>query len=180
MNKLFNLLLIGTLLTALPVSLQGEEARGRIEVHSAAFSEGEAIPSDFTCDGADMSPPVEWSSVPSGTKSIAILMEDPDAPSGDWTHWLAYDLPPSLTQLPAGVPMSKKIPSGGIQGRTDFGKTGYSGPCPPRGIHRYFFRIYALDAMLGLKPEASKQELSQAMQGHILAQGHLTGIYERS
>lgn len=180
MKKISAVIFFGVLLTALPMPGRAEGAEGTIEVRSTAFAEGDRIPSDFTCDGADMSPPVEWANIPSGTKSIAILVEDPDAPSGNWSHWLAYDLPPSLRQLPPGIPASKGLPAGGTQGRTDFGKMGYSGPCPPQGNHRYFFRVYALDAILGLKPGVTKQELLRAMQGHILAQGQLMGTYDRS
>jgi Raf kinase inhibitor-like YbhB/YbcL family protein len=180
MKKISAVIFFGVLLTALPMSGCAEGAEGTIEVRSTAFAEGDRIPSDFTCEGADMSPPIEWANIPSGTKSIAIFVEDPDAPSGNWSHWLAYDLPPSMRQLPPGIPASQGLPAGGIQGRTDFGNAGYSGPCPPQGTHRYFFRVYALDTLLGLKPGATKQELLRAMQGHILAQGQLMGTYDRS
>ena len=153
---------------------------GKIEVRSPAFGEGEKIPSDFTCDGAGMSPPIEWSGVPVNTQSLVVIADDPDAPAGDWVHWLVYDLPPSLTQLPAGIPEGEKLSGGGLQGRTDFGTLGYGGPCPPRGTHRYFFRIYALDAMLHLKSGATKKEILKAMRGHVLAEGQLTGKYGRS
>ena len=152
----------------------------KIVVTSSAFGEGDRIPSDFTCDGVDMSPPIEWSGVPANTGSLAVIVDDPDAPSGNWVHWLVYDLSPDLTQLPSGISAGEKLSIGGLQGRTDFGKTGYRGPCPPSGEHRYFFKVYALDAMLRLKSGASRQELSQAMQGHILAGGVLKGKYARS
>lgn len=160
--------------------VSGEGAMEKIDVRSSAFGEGERIPSDFTCEGADMSPPVEWSGVPAHAKSLAILVDDPDATAGDWVHWLAYDLPPSLTQLPAGIPEGGRLSIGGSQGRSDFGSLGYGGPCPPSGTHRYFFKVYALDAVLHLKPGATKKELLEAMQGHVLAEGRLTGTYERS
>ena len=153
---------------------------GKIDVRSSAFNEGDRIPSDFTCDGADISPPIEWSGVPANAQSLAIIVEDPDAPSGNWTHWLVYDLPPDLTQLPAGISSGENLPIGGSQGRTDFGALGYGGPCPPSGTHRYLFKVYALDAMLHMKPGASKQALFQAMRGHILAEGVLMGKYKRS
>ena len=159
---------------------EGEGMMQKIEIRSSAFGEGERIPSDFTCDGADMSPPIEWSGVPARAQSLAIIVDDPDAPSGNWTHWLVYDLPPDLTQLQAGIAAGDELPGGALQGRTDFRKTGYGGPCPPSGEHRYFFRVYALDAMLHLKAGASKQELLRAMQGHILAEGALMGKYDRS
>ena len=151
----------------------------KIEVGSPAFAEGDKIPSDFTCDGANMSPPIEWSGVPANTQSLAVIVDDPDAPAGDWVHWLVYDLPPSLTQLAARIPEGARLSEGGLQGLTDFWKTGYGGPCPPRGTHRYFFKVYALDAMLRLKPGATKKELLGAMQGHVLAEGRLIGTYER-
>ena len=153
---------------------------GKIDVRSSAFGEGDRIPSDFTCDGADMSPPIEWSGVPANTQSFAVIADDPDSPSGDWVHWLVYNLPPSLTQLPAGISEGGSLPSGGLHGRTDFGTLGYGGPCPPRGTHHYFFKVYALDGMLQLKSGATKKELLKAMQEHVLAEGRLMGTYERS
>ncbi len=180
MKKVLGLFLAWTMLMVLPAFGQAEGVRGKIHVRSSAFGEGDRLPSDFTCDGADRSPPLEWSGVPTQAQSLAIIVEDPDAPAGHWTHWLVYDLLPSLTQLPAGISSGEKLPLGGFQGRTDFGSTGYGGPCPPRGEHRYFFTVYALDVMLRLKPGASQQVLSQAMQGHVLAEGVLMGKYERS
>ena len=164
----------------LPGGMRAEEVMEKIEVRSPAFSEGDSIPREFACDGANMSPPIEWSGVPSHAQSIAIIADDPDAPSGDWVHWVLYDLPPSLTGIPAGVPVSEKLPAGGTQGRTDFGKIGYGGPCPPKGTHRYFFKIYALDTMLHSKSGMTKKELLNAMQGHVLAEGQLMGKYRRS
>lgn len=152
----------------------------KIEVRSSAFREGDRIPSDFACDGANMSPPIAWSGVPSDAQSLALIADDPDAPAGDWVHWLIYDLPASLTELPAGIPEGGILSGGGLQGRTDFGALGYGGPCPPRGMHRYFFKIYALDRVLQLKPGVTKKELFKAMQGHVLAEGQLIGTYERS
>ncbi|HNX68097.1 MAG TPA: YbhB/YbcL family Raf kinase inhibitor-like protein [Candidatus Omnitrophota bacterium] len=152
----------------------------KITVTSAAFGDGEMIPLDHTRDGAEISPPLEWAGVPGNAKSLALISEDPDAPSGDWVHWVVYDMPPDLSSLPSGVPASEKISEGGTQGRTDFGTIGYGGPCPPSGKHRYFFKLYALDIMTGLKPGATKQELLQAMRGHVLAEGKLTGTYQRA
>lgn len=179
MKKIFKVFSAGMLFITLPVFGQGEALMQKIEVRSSAFDEGDKIPADFTCDGADMSPPIEWSGVPVGTKSLAVIADDPDAPAGDWVHWLVYDLPQDLTRLPSGVPEGGRLSGGGSQGRTDFGAMGYGGPCPPSGTHRYFFKVYALDAMLHLKPGATKKELLQAMQGHVLAEGALMGTYER-
>jgi len=181
MKKIAGLFVAGVLVTAFLISGRAEGGKAQMMVvRSSAFGEGERIPSDFTCDGADMSPPIEWSGVPAQTQSFAVITEDPDAAAGNWTHWLVYDLPPDLTRLSSGISVGEKLPGGGSQGRTDFGKSGYGGPCPPAGEHRYFFKVYALDAMLHLKPGVSKQELLQAMQGHILAEGVLMGKYDRS
>jgi Raf kinase inhibitor-like YbhB/YbcL family protein len=150
-----------------------------LEIKSAAFSEGEAIPGKYTCDGKDVSPPLSWSGAPAGAKSFALICDDPDAPSGDWVHWVVFDLPPSSTGLPEGVPAREEIAGGGRQGRNDFRKTGYGGPCPPGGTHRYVFSLFALDRELGLGAGATKAQLSAAMKGHVLAEGRLTGKYSR-
>lgn len=145
-----------------------------LSVTSAAFNEGGSIPRKFTCDDKNMSPALAWSGVPEGTQSLALIADDPDAPAGTWVHWVLYDLPAGTLSLPEGV-MGL-----GTEGVNGFGKTGYGGPCPPRGTtHRYFFRVYALNANLGLKPGATKAELENAMQGHVLAQGQLMGKYGR-
>jgi len=179
MKKIFIFCLAGILNISCPVSGWAEEPMDKIELSSTAFGEGSTIPSDFTCDGADMSPPIEWSGVPADAKSIAVIAEDPDAPGGDWVHWLIYNLPADFNRLPAGIPQKADLPNGGLQGRNDFGGIGYGGPCPPRGTHRYFFKIYALDTLLPLNPGAVKKELLDAMQGHVLAEGKLMGTYER-
>ena len=151
----------------------------KIQITSPAFQDGGWIPQDYTCDGADISPELEWSEIPQNTKSLALISDDPDAPSGDWVHWVVCDLPPNLSGLPAGMPIIGKLPIGGIQGRTDFGLIGYGGPCPPSGIHRYFFKVYALNVLLNLEPGATKKELLKAMKGHVLAEGQLMGKYQR-
>lgn len=151
----------------------------KITITSPVFQEGAMIPFDHTCDGANVSPPLQWKGIPQGAKSLVLIADDPDAPTGDWVHWVFYDLPPDTVELPFAVPNVERIPSGGTQGRTDFGSIGYGGPCPPRGMHRYFFKVYALDVMLYLKPGATKKELLKAMQGHVLANGVLMGTCER-
>lgn len=156
------------------------DAAGQLEVTSSAFEEGANIPSDFTCDGEELSPPIQWASAPDGTKGFAVVVSDPDAPSGNWVHWMIYDLSPELDQLPLGISAKAVIPGGGFQGKNDFGKMGYGGPCPPQGAHRYFFKVYALDTILHLEPGVSKEQLERAMRGHILAEGSLMGRYERS
>lgn len=151
-----------------------------IEVTSTAFARDEAIPPEHTGDGADRSPPLRWSALPSGTRSLAVICDDPDAPRGTWTHWVLYDLPPETRELPEGVPTTETLPSGARQGRNDFGNTGYGGPAPPPGKpHRYFFKVYALSQTVGLPPGATRSELLDAMQGRILAQGDLMGTYRR-
>jgi Raf kinase inhibitor-like YbhB/YbcL family protein len=149
-------------------------------ISSPSFQNGANIPKKFTCDGADVSPELHWSSPPAGTQSFALIADDPDAPVGTWTHWVLFDLPAETTSLPENVPKVDELPTGGRQGRNDFRKIGYGGPCPPPGKpHRYFFKLYALDKKLNLKPGASKQEVEQAMQGHILAKAELMGKYQR-
>ena len=147
---------------------------------SSAFKNGENIPKKHTCEGQDVSPPLSWSDPPQRTQSYALIADDPDAPGGTWVHWVAYDLPASMHQLPEGVPKTEDISGGGRQGVNDFRKAGYGGPCPPPGNpHRYFFKLYALNAMLNLKPRAGKKDVEQAMQGHIIGQAELMGKYKR-
>jgi Raf kinase inhibitor-like YbhB/YbcL family protein len=151
-----------------------------LQISSATFSAGEAIPKKFTCDGPDVSPQLKWNDPPPNTQSIALIMDDPDAPAGTWVHWVLYDLPANTRELPEGVAKQEQLASGARQGRNDFGKIGYGGPCPPPGKpHRYFFKLYALDARLGLKAGATKADVERAMIGHILAQAELVGKYGR-
>jgi Raf kinase inhibitor-like YbhB/YbcL family protein len=145
-----------------------------------AFQPGSEIPKQYTCEGEDLSPPLQWGGAPKGTQSLALIAEDPDAPSGTFTHWMLYDLPPSVTELPQGLPRKEHVKFGGLQGMNDFGKVAYGGPCPPPGNpHRYFFKLYALDTVLGLKPGAMKEEVERAMEGHVLAQAEIMGKYQR-
>jgi len=147
---------------------------------SSGFQPGGDIPSKYTCSGAGVSPALIWMDPPAGTESFALIADDPDAPVGTWVHWVAYDLPASARQLPEGVAKTDVISGGGTQGRNDFGKTGYDGPCPPPGKpHRYYFKLYALDSKLNLKPGATKKAAEQAMQGHILAQAEVMGRFQR-
>jgi len=179
-------LIIGLLITLCsliwPLGGNTEMKGGRemkINVGSAAFTEAGMIPKQYTCDGADISPPLSWSTVPEGTKSIAIIVDDPDAPAGTWVHWLVYNLPPDLKGLPENILAKETIANGGMQGMTDFRRIGYGGPCPPSGTHRYIFKVYAVDKLLDLYPGAIKKRLLQAMEGHILAEGELMGKYRR-
>lgn len=149
------------------------------QITSSAFTEGSPIPRKYTCEGEDESPPLAWSTAPAGAKSLALIADDPDAPMGTWVHWVIFNLPPTLTGLPEGIAKNPSV-EGGLQGNNDFRKTGYGGPCPPRGKpHRYFFKLYALDTMLPLQAGATKAEVEKAMRGHILAQGQLMGTYSR-
>jgi hypothetical protein len=158
---------------------EGEQTMS-IQITSAAFREGSAIPQKYTCDSEDISPPLAWNGLPPNTKSLALIVDDPDAPVGTWVHWLLYDMPAELAGLQEGLSKTSTVQGIGAQGTNDFRKIGYGGPCPPKGKpHRYFFRLYALDTPLNLKPEATRRELEKAMQGHILAQGQLMGTYSR-
>jgi Raf kinase inhibitor-like YbhB/YbcL family protein len=157
-----------------------EESEMTIQISSQAFEEGSAIPQLYGCDGDDVSPPLTWINLPENTVSTALIMDDPDAPAGTWVHWVLYDLPGDKTNLSEDMPKSSDLPGGGKQGSNSWGRTGYGGPCPPGGAHRYFFKLYALDTFLSLKAGASKEELLQAMEGHILEQGQLMGIYSRT
>jgi len=149
-------------------------------ISSTAFQPGGDIPRKYTCEGPDVSPALSWTDPPAGTQSFTLIGDDPDAPVGTWVHWVAYDVPASARQFAEGVPKTDAIPGGGVQGLNDFGKTGYGGPCPPPGKpHRYYFKLYALDSKLNLKPGATKKAVEQAMQGHILAQAEVMGRFKR-
>lgn len=150
-----------------------------IKLTSTAFKEGESIPRAYTCDGVNVSPSLEWSGIPKTARTLAIVADDPDAPGGTWVHWVLYNLPADNIGLVENVPATEALKAGGFQGKSDFGKIGYGGPCPPTGTHRYFFRIYALDSELPLKAGATKSELMKAMEGHIIVQGQLMGTYRR-
>jgi Raf kinase inhibitor-like YbhB/YbcL family protein len=157
-----------------------EDVPMSIQLTSSAFAEGAEIPVQYTCDGKNASPPLTWSDVPAGVKSFALIADDPDAPGGTWVHWVLYDLPPDATQLPEDTPATQMLSNGAKHGVNDFRKLGFGGPCPPKGTpHRYFFKLYALDAQLQMKPGATKQDVLRAMQGHILAEGQLMGTYKR-
>ncbi|HUV30512.1 MAG TPA: YbhB/YbcL family Raf kinase inhibitor-like protein [Acidobacteriota bacterium] len=150
-----------------------------IIVTSAAFEEGGMIPREYTCDGADISPPLSWSGVPPAAKSMALICDDPDAPAGTWVHWVLFNLPLDTTELPQSIPPEETLANGARHGVTDFGRHGYGGPCPPGGTHRYYFKLYALDTMLEIAGRVTKTGLLSAMEGHTLAQGHLMGKYRR-
>lgn len=150
-------------------------AKNGFSVTSSAFTEGNAIPKRYTCDGENISPDLAWTGVPEGTQSFAIIVDDPDAPSKTWVHWIVYNMPATITQLSGGVNTAQFA-----TGLNDFGNTQYGGPCPPSGIHRYRFTVYALDILLPKEAGISKQKLLALMDGHILAQNILTGVYART
>jgi Raf kinase inhibitor-like YbhB/YbcL family protein len=149
------------------------------ELLSPEFKNGQAIPRKFTCDGSDVSPKLVWKDAPAGTASFVLLVNDPDAPVGDWVHWVIYNIPASLTHLEEGIPAEKVLADGSLQGRNSWHQVRYGGPCPPGGTHRYFFKLFALDRLLKLDAGAERQEVLRAMQGHILAQAQLIGVYTR-
>jgi Raf kinase inhibitor-like YbhB/YbcL family protein len=150
------------------------------ELTSAAFGPGAAIPRRHTCDGEDLSPPLAWTDPPAGTKSFALVCDDPDAPAGTWVHWVLYAVPATARRLPEGVRPSPTLEDGSRQGRNDFRKTGWGGPCPPRGpAHRYVFRLHAVDRAVELPPGATRGELLKAIDGHTLGTAELVGRYAR-
>ncbi len=150
-----------------------------ITVRSSAFQEGGMIPAKYTCDGDDISPPLEWTGIPQGTKGLALVSDDPDAPVGTWVHWVMWNIPPTVNGLAEDVAPDPQLPDGSRQGISDFRRPGYGGPCPPSGVHRYYFKIYALDTMLDLPSNTRKADLLKAMKGHVLAEGQLMGKYRR-
>jgi Raf kinase inhibitor-like YbhB/YbcL family protein len=157
-----------------------EEGEVALSLSSAAFQEGEWIPIKYTCDGEDVSPPLAWGQPPEQTQCFALIVDDPDAPLGMFTHWVLFNLPANIRQLPEGIPTLGQLENGALQGKNDFGETGYSGPCPPPGAtHHYRFTLYALDKPLDLMTGASKKQVLDAIKGHILAQGRLTGAHQR-
>jgi Raf kinase inhibitor-like YbhB/YbcL family protein len=162
-----------------PPANQSNQNNPEFKLTSTAFKEGQPIPSTYTCDGVNVSPPLEWSGVPKSARTITIIADDPDTPGGMWVHWVLYNLPADNTGLVENLPATEKLVAGGFHGKTDFGTTGYGGPCPPSGTHRYFFKIYALDGDLSLKAGATKAEVEKAMEGHIVSQGQLMGTYRR-
>jgi len=150
------------------------------QLRSPAFSNGGEIPKEFTCSGEDRSPALEWSDAPAGTKSFALIADDPDAPAGTWVHWVIFNIPGKSHALARGIEKTELLADGSRQGRNDFRKIGYNGPCPPPGKpHRYFFKLYALDSELGLNPGATKRDVEHAMEGHILGHAEWMGRFRR-
>jgi Raf kinase inhibitor-like YbhB/YbcL family protein len=157
-----------------------ETSKATMQLTSSAFTEGKPIPTRYTCDDKDVSPPLQWTHAPPSTGSFVLIADDPDAPAGTWVHWVLFDLPASATALAEDIPKSQHLPGGATQGLNDFRRLGYGGPCPPHGKpHRYFFKLYALDTRLELKPGATKADVERAMQNHVLGQAQLMGTYQR-
>ena len=179
MNKkyfIFFVLLI--LIYGFVAEVEGDKKMA-ITVTSPAFEEDGIIPAKYTCDGVNVSPPLKWEQAPAGVKSFALISDDPDATIGIWVHWVVWNIPAESNGLPQNVPPTKELPDGSKQGITSARKHGYHGPCPPSGTHRYYFKIYALDVALDLPTDSTKQNLLDAMEGHILAEGALMGKYKR-
>jgi len=160
------------------ITWAGGEAMA-FEMRSTAFQNGGQIPSLYTCDGENRSPSLSWSDPPEGTRSFALICDDPDAPVGVWVHWVVYNIPPDKRGIPEAFPSDGILPDGTLQGVTDFRRTGYGGPCPPGGSHRYYFKLYALDTVLSLPPGATKRELLSNMKGHTIGEAVLMGTYKR-
>ncbi|PKO24048.1 MAG: YbhB/YbcL family Raf kinase inhibitor-like protein [Chloroflexi bacterium HGW-Chloroflexi-1] len=150
-----------------------------MKLTSSAFGDGDMIPRRYTCDGDDVSPPLAWTGVPAGTKALALICDDPDAPVGTWVHWVLFGLPADMTQLPEGVPAMQTLENGAIHGTNSWKRVGYGGPCPPSGTHRYFFKLYALDGPLALGSNATARDVQAAMKGHVLTEAQLMGRYKR-
>jgi hypothetical protein len=151
-----------------------DKKMAELKISSPVFENNDAIPKKYTCDGADVNPPLKFENIPSAAKSLALIVDDPDAPGGTWVHWVLWNIAPGTAEVKENT-----IPAGALQGMNDFRKHDYGGPCPPSGTHRYFFKLYALDAPLTLSPGAKKADLEKAMKGHIIAQAQVVGLYSR-
>jgi len=163
------------------LAASAEEGGKQIRVTSPAFKDGDMIPRKHTCDGEDLSPPLQFGGVPSGAKSLVLICDDPDAPVGTWTHWVLFNLPPDTKMVAEKIAAAAKLPNGAVHGHNSWGgrKIGYGGPCPPSGTHRYYFKVYALDVKLDLPSGTTKKHLTKAMKGHIIGEGGLMGTYKR-
>lgn len=157
----------------------GEATQMEFIVDSEAFEDGEAVPRKYSCDGDDISPPLRWTGIPPGTQALAVVLDDPDAPAGTWVHWVVFDIPATSGGLQEGIPPDPELAGGGRHGSNSWGRPGYGGPCPPSGVHRYFFRVYALDSALDLEPGATKEQVLAAMENHVLDSAELMGTYAR-
>jgi len=157
-----------------PTQISVTEAAMSMEFKSDAFASGQSIPAKYTCTGKNISPSLAWSNAPAGTQSLALIVDDPDAPMGTWVHWVLFNIPSNITSLPESADTSALA-----VGKNSSGNLRYDGPCPPSGTHRYFFKLYALDSALSLSPGATKEQLLKETQGHILVQGELMGTFSK-
>ncbi len=175
------LLLISSSESKINSQTKNKDKKMEIKLFSSAFKEGEFIPSKYTCEGSNVSPQIHWNEVPKNVKSFALIVDDPDAPGGDFVHWIIYNIPGNVKELHEDITPSRNIPEEVMLGTNSFGRIGYGGPCPPSGKpHRYFFKLYALDTILHhVESGVTKQQLLKAMEGHIIAEGHLMGKYKR-
>lgn len=178
-----NLKTISILLIILIVSpglYSGEnERRSQMKITSTAFEHEGTIPVKYSCKGQDVSPPLKWEGAPEGTKSFVLVNDDPDAPVGVWDHWILFNIPASVTELPEDIPTRPELADGSRHGRNSWGRYDYGGPCPPSGTHRYFFKLYALDTVLDLKPGATKKEILKAIETHTIAKAELMGKFKK-
>ena len=180
---IIGLLLVPALLAAHADASSHPSKKGghMLQLTSSSFQPEGNIPRQFTCEGEDISPDLTWKNAPSGTKSFALIVHDPDAPrAGGFTHWVVYNISAKVTHIPQAAPKGEKLPGGGIQGKNDFGQTGYLGPCPPSGTHRYYFYLYALDTELKLPSGATKDDVEKAIKGHVLEKAELMGKYKKT
>jgi Raf kinase inhibitor-like YbhB/YbcL family protein len=167
-------------LSAQAQAVQSNASHMSFTMTISAFAAGAAIPRQYTCEGSDQSPALQWSETPKGTVTFAVVVHDPDAPAGDWVHWVAWNIPASSHELAENFPRQQELADGTRQGRNDFRKIGYNGPCPPPGrAHRYYFRVYAVDEKLDLAPGATRAQLDSALKGHVLAEAEYMGTYRR-
>ncbi|MGE5464333.1 MAG: YbhB/YbcL family Raf kinase inhibitor-like protein [Syntrophothermus sp.] len=180
-NLLISILLVILLSSCSATSTATPEANMSLDLKSDAFVNGQSIPAKYSCIGKNISPDLTWSDPPAGTRSFALLVDDPDAPMGTWVHWVLFNIPSDRRSLPEDLPVTGKNvdPNAIYFGKNSSGNTRYDGPCPPSGTHRYYFRLYALDTILDLLPGATKEEVLKAMKGHILAQGELMGTFSK-
>jgi len=174
MKKFFTIVLLFFITHA--VAFRQPLGKNQMEFSSLAFQTNTLIPKQYTCDDKDMSPPLQWKNAPLDTKSFALIVDDPDAPHGTWDHWILFNIPARVHELKENI---SELPSGTQEGKNSWGKTGYGGPCPPTGTHRYFFKLYALNTTLALKTGATKARLLEVMQNHIIAQCEFIGKYQR-
>jgi Raf kinase inhibitor-like YbhB/YbcL family protein len=175
-----HLLLVSVCVLMLSVARVAGAESSKLSIQSAAFAANGPIPVTYTCSGDNRSPALTWSGVPMGTKTVALVVRDPDAPMGSWVHWVLYNLPANVTELPTGIPRIATLRNGAVQGVNDGGTMGYQGPCPPQGpAHHYHFRLYALDNKLDLAAGAKASEVEQAIKGHVLASADLVGMFAR-